>query len=490
MKKIGLYLITITLLCGACEGFLDKYPTGSINQNEAIRNLKDANAAMYGVYATWNSDGLYSGHLTLLPDIQCDFAYSVIGFSNQRGTVYGWNIIAKDEYTYMVYASLYKIISDVNFLLDNSENIELKEGEQAELDNILGEAYFSRALAYSELVKLFCQPYKSGQTDQQAGVSIWDHFVAGKPARSSLSACYTHIFDDLKEANRLLTYDKADAVRITRGALDALYARLYLYMGNWEEAAKAASRVIDNTNYQLAEGYTESVTDPSETDFNRMWEYDKSDEIIWKLEYTVNTLAGSLGLPFCGTTGNQLKVEFAPANAVVELYDENDIRRKVYFKTGNVNGSNMPVIVKYPGNPDLQPTVTQHIYCNMPKVFRLAEMYLIRAEAYACNNEANLANQDLKTLRAKRIRGYEHQTLNGNLLLQEIRKERIRELYMEGHRLYDLKRYGEGFTRKSQPQSISPEDRLNITPTHHNFIWPIPSHEMDANRNMTQNPGY
>lgn len=232
MKKIGLYLITIILLCGACQGFLDKYPKGSIYQNEAIRNLKDANAAMYGIYATWNSDGLYSGQLTLLPDIQCDFTYSVIGFSNQRGTVYGWNIIAKDEYTYTVYASLYKVISDVNFLLDNQGNIELLEGEQAELDNILGEAYFSRALAYSELLKLFCSPYNPGQADQQTGVSIWDHFSAGKSSRSSLSDCYTHIFDDLKEADRLLTYDKADAVRITRGALDALYARLYLYMGN------------------------------------------------------------------------------------------------------------------------------------------------------------------------------------------------------------------------------------------------------------------
>lgn len=171
------------------------------------------------------------------------------------------------------------------------------------------------------------------------------------------------------------------------------------------------------------------------------------------------------------------------------MYTDNDIRKSVYFAKGKVNGSLIPIIIKYPGNPDLRPS-TVHVFCNMPKIFRLGEMYLIRAEAYAKSRHENEANADLKTLRTKRIDGYTHTIANGNLLLEGIRKERIKELYMEGHRLYDLRRYGEGFKRKKQSQSISPEDQLSITPSNPRFIWPIPSHEMDANRNMKQNPGY
>ena len=491
MKKKILYhlILAAALFCSSCQGFLDKTPFDSIKQDEAIRNLQDARAAINGIYATWNSEGLYSGYLTLLPDVQCDFTYSVIGYSNKLGTMYTWNIIPTNEYAETMYASLYKVISDVNFLLGKKEDIELQEGQQEELNNLLGEAYFSRALAYSELAKTYCPAYDPDKAEQQAGVSIWNTFLAGKPERSTLAKTYSQIFDDLEQAGRLLSYDAADAIRISRGALDALYARVYLYMHNWEEAAKAATRVIDNPHYALAEGYTDVDTLAAQTEFNTLWEYDKSNEIIWKLEYTKNNLAGSLGSYFCGTLGGFLRIDYAPAVGVVNLYAPQDVRKDVYFKTGNVNGSPIPVITKYPGNPDLRPS-TAHVFCNMPKVFRLAEMYLIRAEAYANDNQESLANADLKTLRSKRIKNYEHVTANGKILQNEIRQERIKELYMEGHRLYDLKRYGEGFTRTSQSQSISPEDKLTISAGDYRFLWPIPSHEMDANRNMKQNPGY
>lgn len=491
MKKRLIYTIALagTLLATSCQDFLDRKPFDSIPQSEAIRNLKDAEASINGVYAVWSSDGLYSGNLTLAPDLQCDFAYSIVGFTNKMGNLYNWNIIPTNEYTESTYAHLYKVISNVNLLLDSRPNIKIKESETERFNHILGEAYCSRALAYTELVKNFAQAYNPTSAAQQTGVSIWNVFGAGKPGRETLEKNYEQIFEDLKMADSLLVDLEPNVFRINKSAVDALYARVYLYTQQWDKAIKAATNVINNTNYELVSGFTEEDTLASQTKFKRMWEYDDSKEIIWQLKYTKTYMPGNLGVGFCGTNGNKLRIDFAPALSVVNTYEPNDIRGQVYFSKESINGGKMPILIKYPGNPDLRPSVAP-VYANMPKIFRLAEMYLIRAEAHAKNNQETEANTDLQILRSKRIKNYTHNRISGNTLINEIRKERVKELFMEGHRMYDLKRYGEGFTRQKQNQSIAPGDQLNIVPTNHCFVWPIPSHELDANRNMIQNPGY
>ena len=493
MKKRLIYFITLAgiVLHTSCQGFLDRNPFDAIPQPEAIQNLKDAEAAINGIYAVWNSSGLYSGNLTLVPDIQCDMVYSVVGFTNRMGNVYSWNIIPTNEYTQDVYAYLYKVVSNCNFLFASQANVTLKDdAEKARFERILGEAYFSRAMAYTELVKYFAPVYDPAKAEQQTGISIWNNFEAGKPARENLAKCYEQIFEDLKMADaRIKKAEDGKDTRITRAALKALYARAYLYTQQWELAVKSASYAIDSCSYQLATGFNSIDTTLAQTSFHKMWEYDKSDEIIWKLEYTPDNLPGSLGVAFCGLSGNQLRIDFVPAVSMVNMYDPQDIRRQTYFNMGKVNGVAMSYITKYPGNPDLRPSIA-HVYVNMPKVFRLAEMYLIRAEANARRNLEKESNDDIEALRKVRIQNYVHIRLSGTRLTEEIRNERVKELYMEGHRLYDLKRYSQGFIRQKQAQTLSPGDQLNIVPTNHSFLWPIPSHEMDANRNMVQNPGY
>lgn len=496
MKKIIYALALAGSLFGAsCSGFLDRTPFDSIAKEDAYKNLKDAEAALNGIYSAWNDGGLYSGHLTLLPDVQCDFVYPIVGFSNSMGSVYSWNIISTNDYTQTVYATLYKVISNVNLLIDSKDQMTITDGQRARFNDLLGQAYFSRALAYTELLKLYAAPYDPATAETQLGVSIWNTFGVGKPERSTIAKSYSQILEDLKSADALLAAtgkeETADerSMRINRGTLAALYTRVYFYMNNWEKAIESATSLIDNPEYALATGITQTDTVATATEFHNMWEFDRSNEIIWKLTYTKTNRPGSLGSSFCAMNGDALRIDYTPSHEMINLFDANDIRRSTYFSDEIVNGSVMPIIVKYPGNPELRPT-EKPVYSNMPKVFRLAEIYLIRAEAHARNRAEGLANQDLKTLREHRIKGYQHTTVNGNVLMQEIRKERICELYMEGHRLYDLKRYGEGFTRKPQIQSIAPGDAMKITPTNHRFVWPIPSHEMDANLSMVQNPGY
>lgn len=481
----------------SCSGFLDQNPSTQISQPEGFRNFDDYDAYIRGIYAVWNVTGNYSQLLTLTPDIQCDMAYSVITSNGEMADIYGWNFSSSESNITSCYSSLYKIVSNSNLAIEQKDHIPFKAEQKTAFDNLVGTAYFSRALAYCELAKLFAEAYDPEKADQQTGLSIWNSFSVGNPARSSLAQVYKQILEDLEKAQKLITINQADSKYITIGAVDALYARVYLYMENWVEAANAAGRVIANTNYKLADATQFDLSEEPEnhhieTEFYNMWLKDASNEIIWKLAYDVNDQPGELGRLFTYRNGNSYAISFAPAANILEMYDqENDGRFYTYFTPISIKGSAWYAVTKYPGNPGFQ-TGSDNVYSNMPKPFRLAEMYLIRAEAYARSTPAreDLANADLATLRGKRIKNYNHTYQTGTGLLQEIKNERVKELYMEGHRLYDLKRYHEGFTRKPQIQSLAPANALNIIPGNFRFVWPIPKHEMTSNENIEQNPGY
>ena len=156
------------------------------------------------------------------------------------------------------------------------------------------------------------------------------------------------------------------------------------------------------------------------------------------------------------------------------------------------------MVTKYPDNNDLKinssglPT-----YMHKPKLFRIAEQYLIAAEAaYRNGDEAN-AKVYLNTLRAARISGATPITATGNALFAEIQNERNRELAFEGFRLYDIKRWGLGVVRGT-PQNVeaifsSPAQeyhQLNIPAGNYKLTWPIPAIDINFEKGRwKQNPG-
>ena len=118
----------------------------------------------------------------------------------------------------------------------------------------------------------------------------------------------------------------------------------------------------------------------------------------------------------------------------------------------------------------------------MPKPLRLAEQYLIRAESYV-EGRGNyaLAGNDIATLREARYASYGGGvTLTADNAMSIIEEERIKELYMEGFRLMDLKRWHKGFERTPQSESLENGSSLKIEADDVLFVWPIPHHELEA----------
>lgn len=254
-------------------------------------------------------------------------------------------------------------------------------------------------------------------------------------------------------------------------------------MRKWDKAVEYSSKVIDSKKYYLADA-TKKNYSTTYNDFQYMWQYDDATEIIWKVKFEVTSYGGALGSIFLNYDYTSYRPDYVPAQWVLNAYASADLRYNAYFAnatTGYSHGLTCPLLIKYAGNQNF--IAKQILFVNMPKPFRLAEQYLIRAEAYCQMGAAyyGKAGKDISTLRISRYSSYGGATnITKDNWLKTISEERVKELYMEGFRLNDLKRWHEGFERKEQKLTVSPGNKLKVDKDAPYFVWPIPQHELEA----------
>lgn len=499
MKNFRKHILNTAALCVALlctTSCLDKIPSDYIPTEKSMTSYAEAEQTLYGIYADWKSSALYSGLLTLLPDIQSDMVYAVNGNTNTYVDIWQWKILSTNRYVEAVYAALYGVIGDCNFFLDKLEPLREKTTDDDELaiyEDFEGEVKVSRALAYSELIKLFCKAYDPATASDELGVVISRHFDGSDPIiRSTLQESYDFVLSDLADAERLLL-DEDDAgyngIYFTLTTAQALHARVALYMQNWEDAVKYSSLVLDKTDkYELSNA--RQIYQSGLSYFDYLWQYDSGFEVIWKVGFTTTSYGGALGSPFLHLTTDYAHYypDFVPAASVLSMYEAADLRYDAYFldvTTGYDHGLTWPVLVKYFGNRNFVSNAMLY-EVQMPKPFRLAEQYLIRAEAYGNLQKYAQAGKDLSDLRIKRYAAGGNIAVNENTWMEAVEQERMRELYMEGFRLMDLKRWHKGFERKPQDQSLFEGSSLKVEADDPHFVWPIPKHELETPGSMIQ----
>lgn len=479
--------IAMLLALNSC---LEKNPGDSILESDAMNTFSDAEQTLTGIYAAYMSSALYSGYLTLCPDIQTDLVYAIDGYSNSYGSHWLWKIYTTNSEIESIYAALYRVIGRCNFYLDQVDEVRNSLTDDAyiqTLDYYTGEVYCARALAYSELVKCFCKAYDPATADTELGVVLRTKYFESEPVvRASLKDSYAFIISDLEKAIELL--DKENDIYnnayFTEAAAHAIYARVALYMQDWDKAISESSEIIDHetAGFELADARSNYSADLSMLDY--LWQYDASFEIIWKIGYTNTSYGYPTGAIFTGITNDftYYYPDYVPAQWVLNLYGSGDMRYDAYFanaQTGYSHQLTWPLLVKYYGNRNLISNVLVY-ETNMPKPLRMAEQYLIRAEAYCEKGEYGKASADLTTLRQSRYSSGGNISVTAENWLQTISDERVRELYMEGFRLHDLKRWNMGFERTPQSNSLVEGSSMKIESNNPLFVWPIPNHEIEA----------
>lgn len=485
-KNINRIVLMIAASVTLFTGCLEKFPDNAVSGRKAITNVDEANQAVIGIYSAFKSSALYSGYLTLLPDIQADLVQAVDGYTNTYGDIWRWDILSTNREIESVYGSLYGIIGQCNYFFDMVSQFEGKLTDDdaiSKLDALKGEVYFARALCYSELIKCFCKAYDSKeQAENELGVVIVSSYYNPEPkTRSSLQKSYEFVLKDLEKAAELIDVENVNnSPYFSKSAVNALHARMSLYMHDYETAVKYSTYVIEDDYLGLSRANYASITS-GVSDYDYMWQNDNAVEIIWKVGFTTTSMGGAIGRVFFNYDYVSYKPDYVPAEAMLDLYDEEDLRYNAFFRmsrTGYPHGLTCALLYKYYGNPTFRNINVQNMH--MPKVFRLSEQYLIRAEAYCRMKRYSLAADDLTTLRKARYSAYGTANVNRDDWEQTILDERVKELFMEGFRLNDLKRFHRGFERKPQDHTVSTANDKKVEADDPLFVWPIPQHELDA----------
>lgn len=495
---------------------MEKYPYDSLEESAYMTTVDDFANARIGLYSYYRS--LTTGGFIITPEIQCDAFHAVAGFSNAYGNQYRWDFQPSDGNVEAIWASYYAHISRANYFIDSYQ--KAKDGEKGQftkedlktLGAYAAEAYFTRAYDYLHLASYYCEAYDTLKADKQLGLPLQLTYAPSSdastyPGRATLKATFDQIMSDIAQAEALvnpkliIAQNQNKLNYITKDVIMALKARAALQMQDYRTAAKASTTLIAAGNYPLINNVGE---------YRDMWFFDEGSEVIWKIYMSPDELGSATGTIFWGSykeDSTTMRMDYIPSQKLIDLYSENDIRLPVFFapfelKVSSGASGSILVFNKYPGNPNLYASLnTDNHFTNMSKPFRIAEQYLIAAEAYLKMDNLAKASTYLNRMMSMRIKGFQSASYTSPIaLLNAIKEERQRELVGEGFRLADLKRWREGVSRDNAVQDkslvlypgLETTTSLKKTADDFRMVWPIPKTEMDVNPQMKgqQNQGY
>ncbi|HYF30455.1 MAG TPA: RagB/SusD family nutrient uptake outer membrane protein [Chitinophagaceae bacterium] len=466
------------ILIASCTKKIDIDPEFALDGSRPLVSLEEAENVLTGAYNGLIQGGYYDangvqgvgGSFSEYVDMMSDnLVESRESLGNFRG-IAEWTYVSNTDDVVVTWQTAYAVISATNIILRDIDGLASENPKIA--NRLKGQALALRAHAHFDLLRYFATTFDRNSSEPGVPyVKVFD--VKAKPARNSVKEVYDNIFADLEAAAAAFAdidrpINTSSRSKIDLLAVRAMQARVSLYAGQWQDAVNAATTVI--AARPLA----------SAAEFPLIWSDETNTEVIWAVSFeTVND-----GVPYDNVffvRGN--RAEFKPAAQLVALYDQaNDIRYSSYF--ANLGGR--LVVFKHIGR-DLATNMNGVVNW---KAYRVAEMYLIRAEANYRLNKETEARNDLNALRAARIDGFTPGTEAGTGLLNAILLERRKELAFEGHRFFDLKRLNKTPINRCPSTIDSPSTICSLASSSRAWAWPIPFDETNVNPNIVQNPGY
>ena len=476
--KISIFFYLLILMIApfsSCKKLVQiSPPVNSITTQEVFTDSSDANSAILGIYAkvinqsaTGFSFG--SGDITYFCGISSD---ELIPWTNSGSTaqLYLNQLTSTSNITDPIWKQAYPIIYQANA---NLEGLKASNTLSAEAKNQFeAEAIFLRALCYFYLINLY------GDVPYITSSDFQSNSTAGK---TSAKQIYQYIIADLVQAEPNLATDYSmsqnNRTRVNRWGAAALLARLYLYTGDWANAAAKATEVITNSMYAL------------ESNLNNVF-LKSSREAIFQLSlntslYPYNaTPEGYFELPVSPTSPPK---SFYITNILNAAFEPSDQRKLFWIDSCIYAGKKYYYPFKYKVGSHQASANTAATEYYM--VLRLAEQYLIRAEAEAhgAGGGVDSAISDLNKLRLRAGLLPISQSSQADILT-EIYHERQVELFAEwGNRWLDLKRTAMVDSVMSDATPTKSGGKSWIS---NQQLYPIPQSELLADPSLAQNPGY
>lgn len=495
----AVFLLTVVI---SCEDATDGVQPGEFSPEAAFQNLADLEQGIFGVYSGLSITNLVNFTSIFTDEVSIGASNGGQGLTNDA--LHTYNLNSNNGTVAGLWSGNYALIFRANTLLEAASKITPANTEEEDRYNrIIAEATALRAFGHAQLLSVFAENLTD---DNSLGVILIDfvpNFSTALP-RSTVGESMSFINNDLNEAETLLTGLTNPRRNLSRIFIDvdfvrALRARMALYTEDFTTAEQMANAVI--ANHSIA----------SRADFPNVWTDQSTSGVIFRADRTDatdndgTTLASIWNTNSTNRSGAQI-YEVSRSVYNILAANPNDVRTTTYVDPSslidpNYDSSSSPeetdilVIDKYPGDPSLN-----SLLINDQKIFRSAEMHLIKAESRIFNSDLSGAAQEIKNIRDNRysfpqaLPNY----ANATEAWADVLLERRLELYLEGHRYID-------FNRLANKSNVLAYDRdqtdcklaaLQVCDLPRNDTrtqsLPIPQDEFAGNPGISgqQNPGY
>ncbi len=501
-KVMGCAILAASL-SSCVNDWLDVAPSDGTDADAALTSSSDLAAARTGMYAALKGNSnlvdYYGQQFFVYGDVHAgdDYQYNNIGGSNRASFYYDMNYQTASEFSSstsssnVAWKSPYIVIGRANRIIAAAEGGALSDAAEAKatIDQYAAEAKVLRALAHFDLVRIYGKPYTEDQ-----GASLGVPLVTGvlesnaKPARSTVAEVYTQVVKDLTEAissNALATETEPGYVSVW-GA-KAILSRVYLNMGDYDNALSVAEDIIKNSGAALW----------TRDQYFKAWDASTPNESEFLFRLNV---AGSTDNNDLNGIGNLQQregyKEMVATKKFVDMLtsDPKDVRNDMFLpataaKEVATYGTNKVFLNKLRGQGGNLRNVT------IVPIIRLSEVYLTAAECAFRKNDKTKAVEYLNDLVKNRTTTEASLATVDNITLERILIERRKELIGEGQRYFDALRNNETITRytseadKGWHKTLSKEAQ-SFDRDYFKAIAAIPQAEINTNPNIKQNTGY
>lgn len=490
--------VTTALMAGililanvACEKSFD--PSTAIDENSALSSPADIETATIGTYALFK-DAAYVRSGYFFTEYPSDAIAQGQNSSDDLSNIYKYTPIKTSSHAASFWASAYRSIGAANRVIEAIPDASAPDAKQ-----LKGENLYIRAMLHFNLVRIFGRPYPQSP-EVNLGVPILKDGLTDAEKlvlpRSTVKQVYDFVIADLLKAADFMTQNKSNSFA-SKQVAEALLARVYLYSGDNANALVYANKVINSGRYSL-------LTTSELPNYFRS-SPDANKETIFCIRHIKTEDRGysAIGSMFfsgdaSGNPLNQAASGWGELYASKKIYDTymlnpQDVRLKFLspliengvVKVNNKITPNVPMY--YINKYNLQEGI---VNLSSPVYLRLAEMFLIRAEANAKTpGNDQVALDDVNRIRTRA--GISTLTLSGlttagKTVLDAVLDERALELAFEGHRAYDLFRNNRSLVRNYPGTGTSTNQ--TVDPGDSKVVAFIPQTEIDKNPKLVQNP--
>ncbi len=438
-----------TLSCNV----LDQVSPNDVDSDNVFTSTAGAQSALIGLYSSLQARDYYGGYFPMLTDLYSDVSLAG-GFDNialneiSDQTITPANIFAQNTYLALYYtiATANHIIAGVELVKEPTFTAGIKNG-------IKGQALAIRALAHFDALRMFGQHWNNASV-YGVPIVLTVQKATDVVPRSTVAQSYTAIIKDLRDALPLL--DPADESKqfVNVNAVNGLLARVFLYKQDMANAILSSSNVIDANTYSMLDA----------DNFNSIYTVRQSPESIFELIFDVQNRSSYNVLTYSRTDALRTEILWLAEESLNTFFSNRpgDARASlVDFDPANNDSGIIPDgrSQKYRGEETRD---------NPAFILRLAELYLIRAEAYGYTQNGI---DEINVVRANRgLADYTFSDLgDATEYVDAIMDERKAEFNFEGHRMFDVAR-------------VTGSDLS---------IFPFPQREITASKGaIKQNPGY